>query len=149
MFNKATDSHQNSQLLNPFVTERTSTRPKFSKEEYGKWVSLKCFDCNRWVMCLMYFVCFFLSNEFQTDCGELDRSTRTKSEYARFQRNVRIMWSHLANGLFTWSRDTAIKSDLIWRIVQCELDFPSTWHIFLEHLTNDDFFFVFFRCTSR
>lgn len=40
MFNNAANDHKNNQLLNPFSGshERGSPRPKFSKEEYGKWV---------------------------------------------------------------------------------------------------------------
>lgn len=38
MFNKTANEHKNGQLLNPFATpqDRSSPRPKFSKEEYGK-----------------------------------------------------------------------------------------------------------------
>lgn len=40
MFNKSVNEHQNAQLLNPFAQNGrgASPRPKFSKEEYGKWV---------------------------------------------------------------------------------------------------------------
>lgn len=39
MFNQAVNKHADAQLLNPFVQTpdgRSSPKPKFSKEEYGK-----------------------------------------------------------------------------------------------------------------
>lgn len=40
MFNQAVSKHNDAQLLNPFaqVDGRASPKPKFSKEEYGKYV---------------------------------------------------------------------------------------------------------------
>lgn len=126
MFNNAANTHQKSQLLNPFtsVNERGSPRPKFNKDEYGKWVPVefiffreKAEKKNNRIIKVINLNDLL---NFQTCCWQFDWGTWAKSEYSCVQRNARIVSNHPFRRLCTWRRQSKPESDFIRRIVQCK-----------------------------
>lgn len=134
MFNNAAKEHKSNQLLNPFSAthEPGSPRPKFSKEEYGKWVSHEI----RTQFCTENKPNFFRSLTFcvlrnnkmcafstlQTSGRQLNRGSRTKSQHPCVPRDARAVPNDQLWGLFALGGDAWTESHSIRWTIQRKLN---------------------------